>query len=231
MAERAARIALYAGALLAAISVAAGLVAAARHDEARASWRRASRLEGEAYDAARSDALYAGVLEHRAQAERAGWVAALGVVLALAGAGARPRSVPMGRSAPLAASLALAIDAVLVAATLAALDGAGRALGVDHAGHAALLGRIGGALVAAGWWAALARGRSAGGLVLRVRFARNERSPGLARAALALLLAPLALAAMPLSLAVGALRRSHRAPLALRWAGLSAALDGARGSE
>lgn len=222
MAERAARIALYAGALLAAISVAAGVVASVRHDEARASWQRAARLEGEAYDAARSDALYAGVLEHRAQAERAAWLAAIGVVLALAGAGARRRPMEPGASAPLRAWAALALDAVVVAGALLALDAAAGALGAGHAGYAALVSRLGGALVLAGSWAGVARGRSAGCVALRVRISRDGQRPGLARAGAALALAPLALAVAPLALALGARSRSHRTPLYLRWVGLDA---------
>jgi hypothetical protein len=198
-------------------ATALALLAAARHDDARAAWSRESvAVTAAGYSAERSDALYAAVLAHRADAARDGWAILAGAWVMAAGWTAFSHA--RGSRAPASAWAATAstwVDAAGLAAAIAGAMVARDLLGAAHAAHGALIELVVPGSALAACWATLGAGRTPGSALLRARFARPDGSPpGAARATLALVLLPVALVASPLTLLRG------RVPVHLRWAGL-----------
>ncbi len=212
-----------AGGLLMLVALAAGGWAAIRFEGVRAEWKEQAEWVGEpTYDAAESDALYERTRALRADAGRAGWLGALGLVVLAAGLGSVPSArVSSGREeAPLRAWGAFAVDFVLASAGVALVIASASALGASHAGFGGLLEPVGVAALLGGAWGSLARGVTPGARMFRVRFAREDGSPGAARAAASLALAPLSVLLAPLLLALSGLRREVTPPPHLSWTGL-----------
>lgn len=217
-----------AGAAILLLGLALGAAEAHSHAVTRSDYEAESaRLsEGDpAYDAARSDALYEALLEHRAHTAWAGRLGALGWIL-LALLLSQPRSIPGLELASVRRALLMSVvDAAMVGSLFVSSSVVESALGPGLAGWGALLATQLGGLAVAVAWATTSSGVGLGARLAGVRVTRADAaSPGPWRGLAALALWPFTLAWTPLAFAI-AVARPERPPSTavphLSWVGLS----------
>lgn len=214
------------GAAILLLGLALGGLEAHSHATIRGDYERESaRLtDGGAYDAARSDALYDELLEHRSRAKWAGWLAALGwIVLGLLLFRAGP-ALELHSATARRALFMNAVDAIAVGLVVLGSAVAEPSLGAGLAGWGALFTPQLRGLALSLAWGTMSSGAGLGARLANVRVTAGSAPPGLWRGLAALALWPFTLAWTPVALAF-ALARPARPPSSavphLSWVGLT----------